>query len=86
MLASGVLEIFSSSSRRARACSASRRESSAATRDWMWSSRSFERVLSVCGHGSSQLYLPDVLARAMYLHRSSWTRMGYLWASLESID
>ena len=44
---SGELEMRSSSSARAWDCSASRRESSEATRDWMWSSRSLARVLSV---------------------------------------
>ena len=41
-------EILSEVSCRRRVASASRRCSSAVTRDWMWSSRSLERVLSVC--------------------------------------
>jgi len=46
---SGRADICSSSSLRERVASASRRESSAWTRDWMWSSRSLARVLSVYG-------------------------------------
>ena len=44
---SGVDDISSSSLDRAAEVSSDRRESSAATRRWMWSSRSEARVLSV---------------------------------------
>ena len=45
----GSAEIFSESLRRDSSCSLARRESSACTRFWMCSSRSLERVESVCG-------------------------------------
>ena len=70
---SGVDEISSSSLDRAAEVSSDRRESSAATRRWMWSSRSEARVLSVC---------PSYQSIAVHMKGAE---VFYFWACLQGV-